>query len=88
MSKQPTFYSPTDEALCLALIDFMDTATTEKSEKYLGSYAHRMMERMHIDWMTRNGETDPCKINRFKGSVNLTRWRDRAEWSVNSLGGD
>ncbi len=63
---KPTFYAPSDEALCRSLIDFLDTNTTEKTQKYLNSRTHRMMEEMHAEWMTHNGETDPLKVNRFK----------------------
>ena len=63
---RPTFYSPNNEALCRALIDFLDTDTTRKEQKYLNSRTHTMMQQMHVDWMTRNGETDPFKVNRFK----------------------
>ena len=66
MQKRLTFYEPSYEALCDALVDFLDTRTEEKERQFLQSEALRMIDRMHMTWMADNGDRDAYKVNRFK----------------------
>lgn len=66
MQKRVTFYEPYYEALCDALVNFLDIRTQEKEAHFLQSEMLRTVDKMHMTWMIDNGDMDPYKVNRFK----------------------